>query len=442
MNNTRKRVLNLALPAMTEFILQMMIGVVDLALIGRLGATAMAASGLSWQLVWFGSSVLLSISIAATAVVARFVGRTDFRLASRSAGQCLLLSSILSLIIAGLYALFPEILLKWLNAKPEVIDLGRSYLKILAITFFFRNITMAGNSILRGAGDTKFPMITTGITNIINIFFAYTLIFGKLGFPNLGLNGSAIASVVSRTIGCLIIVGLLIKGHYNIKIHFRDYFFWDIPLIKRILRVGSPAFIEELFQTSSAIVYLWLVASLGTLALAAHQVALKAESFSYMPGLGFAVSAATLMGQSLGAKRKDLATKNCLESVFWAVLVMSFMGVIFYLIPHLIVRIFTPEKDVIVLGGQCLKIIALAQPIQAVMFVLMGSLRGAGDTAYTMKVTALGSWGVRITLTYLLAIKLGWGLAGAWWAMLADMFFRAICVAVRFAKGKWYEIKI
>ena len=174
------------------------------------------------------------------------------------------------------------------------------------------------------------------------------------------------------------------------------------------------------------LIYTMIVSSLGTVSYAAHQVALNAESFSFMPGAGFAVASTALVGQSLGAELPEQAEEAGKISRNLAVLVMSTMGVVFFVAPRFFVRIFSSDPEVIELATVCLRLVAVSQPALAVWMVLAGGLRGAGDTRSIMRIVTISFLGVRVGLAYILAIQLGLGLVGAWIAMIVDLFLRGL----------------
>jgi len=181
---------------------------------------------------------------------------------------------------------------------------------------------------------------------------------------------------------------------------------------------------------------------LGTVSYAAHQVALNAESLSFMPGAGFAVAATTLMGQNLGAGRPEDAERAGRISRNLGILVMASMGLVFFLIPGPIVRIFSQDPEVVSLAVICLRLVAIAQPSLAVWMILAGGLRGAGDTRAIMKMVLVSFLGVRVVLAYVLALRLGMGLIGAWIGMVADLFLRSLLIQWRFNRGEWKFVKV
>lgn len=441
--NIRGLILSLSWPAIVRMLLVMSVGIVDIMMIGRLGEEdPLAAVGLSNQYLWLFYSLIGGVSVGTTALIAQHLGAKEREEASRIAKQSILLGSLLALAVSIPTALNSEQLILWLGATDKVAELGGAYLRIvLGVLFFSFNLWMV-NAIFQGAGNTKTPMYIMAFVNTLNIALDYLLIFGIGPFPKLGVIGAATASAVSRILGAVIGWTLLLKGRYGVTLSLGGVLKPYLREMKRILWVGIPASIEMLLRSGSNLFYMFIIASLGTTAIAAHQVAIRAESFSYMPGFGFAIAATTIVGQNIGAGKRERAERSGLEASYLALLFMGFMGIIFFLFPFQFMGIFTVNERVIELGAPCLMIVALSEPGLALNMVLAGGLRGAGDTKYPMIITGFGSWCIRLPLAYFLAITLGYGLIGAYMAMTFDVILRGIIMLVRFRSEKWKEMNL
>ncbi|HEY3315104.1 MAG TPA: MATE family efflux transporter [Bacillota bacterium] len=185
-----------------------------------------------------------------------------------------------------------------------------------------------------------------------------------------------------------------------------------------------------------------IVAGLGTIVYAAHQIAINITNLSFMPGLGFSIAATTIVGQCLGQKRPDWAEKSAYETRLMGMIVASSMGLLFFFGGPLIMRLYTADPEVIRLGSIALKVVAIIQPAQSTAFILSGGLRGAGDTTWPVISTAIGVWGFRVVLSFTFVKVLGWGLAGAWWAMAADQLVRSLFISTRFKGGRWKRVLV
>jgi Na+-driven multidrug efflux pump len=356
-----------------------------------------------------------------------------------------------------------------LRAPADVVGPGARYLSIVSTTFVLAAWMFIGNAALRGSGDTRSPMLVMLAVNVVNIAVAYLFIYGPGPFPELGVEGSALGAAVGRGVGGLLVTGLLLRGRAirrrsgaageeeqeagaalgNVgapaagvdRLRLRPRLLRPDALpLRRILNIGLPAGAEQLMMRLGMITYATTVAALGTAAFAAHQIALQAESLSYMPGFGFAVAATTLVGQGLGAGDPGRAKADTYQAWRLALVLMSFMGLIFFFFPEQIMSIFIDDPVVIRLGVWPLRLVAFSQPMLATMMVFAGALRGAGDTRATLGITAAGLWLARVPLAFLLTPTLG--LVGAWIAMGVDLNLRGLGMFLRFRSGKWASIKV
>jgi multidrug resistance protein, MATE family len=294
---------------------------------------------------------------------------------------------------------------------------------------------------LRGAGDTRTPMKVMAAVNVVNIVVAYTLINGAGPFPALGVAGSALGAAFGRTSGCLVVLAILLRGKGGLRLSLPSLRL-DTTQLRRVINVGIPAGMEMLSMRLGMTIFAAVVASLGTAAYAAHQVVMTSESLSFMPGFGFSVAAATLVGQGLGAKSPQRAEHNALASWRWAVVFMSAVGLIFFSFPEYFMRFFTNDPDVISQGIMPLRLIAIAQPLLATTMVVAGGLRGAGDTRGPFLVTTLGIWAVRLPLGFFLVRTTSLGLSAAWITMIVDQGVRSIFFLLRFRAGRWKNVRV
>jgi len=433
----------LAWPVIAEMALQTVSSVVDMAMVGRLGAARVAAVGLTFHPIFLVMAVFMGIAVGTTALVARFVGAGSWEEAGSVTRQSLLLALVLGLFTALSGYLLAEPIVRWMGASPEVTVLGASYLRWsmpgLLFLFIFNVLTGA----LRGAGDMKTPLKVNIILNLFKIAANYPLIFGWRGFAGLALEGAALATTLARALGTTILLLIVLRdARGQRRLELRRGWSLDWPLIRRIMNIGLPAAGERIITSLGQVLYARMVAGLGTVIYAAHSIGLNVESFSYMPGMGFATAATTLVGQRLGAGKREEAAQTGWGTLRLALAVMGTMGALFFLFPEPFMRIYTREPAVIGYGVLALRIVAFSQIPEGMGFVLSGALRGAGDTRYVLNVTIIGMWLVRLGLTYLFVATWGWGLAGAWVAMTMDWVVRAVLLYFRFRGSAWQRIEV
>jgi putative MATE family efflux protein len=298
-----------------------------------------------------------------------------------------------------------------------------------------------GNASLRGAGNTRAAMMVMTVVNVLNIIVSWVAVNGPFGLPQLGVAGSALGATTGRVVGCMLVMSLLLRGHNGLQLTWRD-FRVEFGLVKRILRIGLPTGVERTLMRIGKMVFLRALASIGTIALAAHAVALRAESLSFMPGFGFAVAGTTLVGQALGARDPERAAQSGMITFQMAAALMAVMGLVFVLVPRPLIAIFTDDIAVIEMAVTPLRIVGFIQPLLAASMVFPGCLRGAGDTRYPMLITSISVWAIRVPSVFLLGLALGWGLDGAWLGMAIDLVVRGTLFFLRFRSGRWQEARV
>jgi putative MATE family efflux protein len=434
----RINIWKLAWPAILRMAFQTSVGIVTLILVGNyfMGAKAVAAIGLAQRVMFLIIGMMSALGVGTTALVAHHYGAGAKEKIRIVVSQSILIAIAGAVVLALFLDKFGPTMLRLMmldNPDMEIIAIGSSYLRIVGYSMIIGLIMMIINSALQGMGDMKTPMYFTIGMNLLNITLGVILI------PSLGLTGAGLAEGISRAAGGIFALVLLLKGRLVFKISTKDLLQWQPKVVKEILRIGLPSAGEQFVRQSSQIIYTVLIASLGTVAIAANQVVMTIQSISFMPGFGFGVAATTFVGQALGAQKPEDAEKYGYETNNFAMVFMGLMGVIFFIWARPLAQIFVPDAQVVELAATCLKIVAFAQiPTSAVM-VLNGGLRGAGDTRWVMYVTVFGQWGIRLGLS-LLMIRAGMGLVGVWIAMAADMTIRSVLVLYHYRSGRWKEV--
>jgi putative MATE family efflux protein len=441
LSRDRQHIVALAWPAVVGNIMYTLTSLVDMIMVGSLGAPSLAAVGLGGLLIWVSYGVMASVATGTTALVARFTGAKEEGMTERVLGQSLALVAFFSVFLTLLAFSYAEDFLHLIGAEGEVVALGGEYLRMVFLATFFIFFAFVTEGALRGAGDTKTPLKIDLAINAFNLTLDYLLIYGKFGFPKLGVMGAGIASASSFTIGSLLYLAVLLSGRYAVSLK-RGSLSFDLIMMRRILRIGVPSSVERLVMSGSMVVYTTIIVGFGTAALAAHQVGLRIESLSFMPGIGFAVAATALVGQNLGAKKQERAYSMAWETSKLCALLMSLVGVVLFFFPENFVHLFTGDDEVVKLGVIYLRLVAISQPSLALTFVLAGALNGAGDTRWVMYTTVFGLWFFRLPLAYLLGVTMAYGVFGAWVAMIIDIYARSLLLGFRFKSGKWMEVKV
>jgi putative MATE family efflux protein len=431
----------LALPTMAASVVQSANSFLDRIFVGRLGAEALAAVGVGSQLLFLTMALAMAVSTGATAIVARMVGANDQRSLRAAARQALGIALTLGVAFTGLgYLLLPQII-RWYGLEPGADAQARLFLGWALLGAPASFIMMGLSGTFRGLGDTRSPMYASIVATIVHVVGDYLLIFGKFGFPQLGIQGAGIAMALSLWAGA----GMLwIQQWFSAR---RELAIPALPVLewwRRILRIGLPASARTFIYTTSSVVFTGILAATaaGTAAVAALPIGLTAESIAFMPGFAFAIAASALVGQALGAKNERLAERFGWTAAWQSCAVMTTMAVVFYVFAEQFAGLFTTDPQVKALAVAYLRINAITEPLLAFGMTLAGALQGAGDSLKAMLATFLTQWVVRVPLAYLLAFGLGWDAQGAWWAMALSSGFSGLLMIALFRHGGWKKVKV
>jgi putative MATE family efflux protein len=300
-------------------------------------------------------------------------------------------------------------------------------------TVFVLSLSLLASGVLRGVGDSRTPMLISAGANVINVIVSYGLIFGELGMPELGAVGSAWGTFIARALGFAALFFVMWRGVRGVSIRGAAGWAPHFELARQILRIGIPAATEQMLNSVAFLSLSIVIAQLGTLALAAHRIALNAMSLSFLPGLGFAMAATALVGQSVGAKRYREGQAVATIATRWAMVWMGLLGVVFFFFPDLVLRVFTDDPVVISQGAGALRAIAITQPLWAINMVQSGALRGTGDSQYPLRVGTSSIWAA-VILGAVLATVLDAGLPVIWSAFLVTSPVAAILFTRRFRR--------
>lgn len=430
----REKIFHLSLPAVGENLFKTIFSFVDMAFVGYIGSTALAGVGLSNQVIFIFMAIMFSLNIGTVVLISQNIGAGREEKARYSAYQSIYLGLIISFVFATFPLFFSKGIFALFNTTEELKTYASSYFFwIMAPSVVFVFSFMFGG-VLRGFGDTKTPFKISAFANSLNILLDYILIFGKFGFPALGVVGAAVATSISRGIAVLIYLFILFNRKGKIKLTFK-FPKIDFYIIGKIFSIGFPASVERFMFTFGNLFFAAIVLTLGPQSFAAHRIAINVESLSFNAGLGFAIATTTLVGQVVGFGEIDNAKKIAYEAMKITTILMGSVGFFIFLFPDLLIRIFTSEIQVIDQARIAVRIVSLAQPLLATIFILGGAFRGGGNTKTPMISTGIGVWLIRIPFSYLFVRILGLGIRGAWYAVVLDMAFKASFLWINFVKN-------
>jgi putative MATE family efflux protein len=448
----------LALPVLAGHLLDMFVGFTDTWLTGNYLATPehLAAMNLVAYLLWLMVSLFSLVSIGTTALVARFVGAEDWRLARHIANQALFLGALVCVLPLVLVAVIGRPLVASLGLHDDAAALTLRYLWLVLPAVPAIMLEQVGTAALRGAGDTVTGMVAMIVTNAVDILASFALVRGLGPIPALGWDGLAIGTTIGYYAGGLIILVRLARGRAGIKIE-RHLLRPDPSLIRRMLRISLPGGIDILSMIGCHLIFVRIVNALGNVPAAAHGIAIKIESLSFMPGAAFQIAAATMVGQLLGARQSHRAAHTIYVACATTGAIMCTIGAVLFVAADWLGAQFV-SSDQVAIGEQAselVRIVCLSQPALAVLMVLTGAMRGAGDTRWPLAFTFVGFVVVRIPLGLALAwseITLPWsgavvklfdlGIRGAWYAMVIDLYIRCAMAIGRFLHGGWKRVEV
>lgn len=448
--NIDKRVWKLAIPAIGENLLATSLMIVDTLMISRFGNVPIAASAVAGVIVWRSFMTLGCIERGTTAMVARYYGERNMERLCRTVAQSIYMAAGIGLILSVLGAVYSEQLLRWMKAPPDVVIAGKPFLQVIFLASIPRMFFFVAAASIRGAGDTRSPMWITLWMNVINIVLNYLLIFGHFGFPKLGLLGSGISTAFAILFSAVAILWVMFSGRSHFRLRARHFRF-DPGLLRTMWRISFPSFFEELIISAGFLLFFTYIATMGTDILSAHRVSTNIESLSFMAGFGFSIAASTLVGQSLGMGRVDLARTSFRRTTALCVIVMSVVAVFLIVFGRQVVMAFAPEytfsspaaaREFHQLAYTLLVIAALEQPLLGVTMTLSGALRGAGDTISPMITSFVGTIIVRAGVCYVLAFTLNFGIYGVYVGTAIDWALRSTILFYLYKTGRWSRIKV
>lgn len=423
----RKDIVTLIAPILASNILEMLVGIISMALIGNLSSIAIASMGLSLRvrgLVW---AVYKGVAIGAQVVVAQAYGISNDERVKKATQQTVGSVALISLAIVGTMWFFPEPFLKIFNAKAELLEMSKSLLKVVALGFPFLGTVIVISGALQGKGDAKTPLYINTIMNVLNVVIGFILVKGLFGIPAMGLMGAGWAMVLAQMIAAIIGIVVLVSRNGALGgATWRGFFKFTASEMRSIYKTGIPSVIESLFWQISSILLIRSILTYGDDALAAYQLGLQAESIAYMPAAGFQVAATAYVGKYLSAKKVKLAKAYLKEIVFWAVIVSIVGGGLLVFLPKVILGMMTPHQHLIAMGTVYLIYCGLAQVPQNVAGVLGGALRGAGYTTIPMISAGIGLYLVRIPIAFIAAYWMHWSINIIFLAIAIDMGVRLI----------------
>lgn len=443
-----RRLFRLAVPAMGEQLLVFCVGLFDTWLAGRIDTSASTAVGLAAYVDWLATLMFNAVGIGTTALVARHWGakqREEANLAfNQAVPLALLVGAFSGLFIYTLAPIFAE-LQSLRKMSPETEAIGIHYLRLAACGHLFHSLTLVSNAALRGSGDMRTPLAVLAVINGVNVLAATSCVYGW-GVPAQGVYGIVLGTLTARLVGFGVVLFLLLKGRSGLRLRL-SLLIPKMEWMRRMLRIGVPAFGDGLLTWAGHFLFIMIIANLapgelGRAYYATHMVAINIEALSYLPAVAIGTSAATLVGQSLGAENPLAAWKAGHRAALACALYALVTAALYFFGAETIFAIMHRDPLVRQIGGATFRYLTIYQIPLVMLIVYTSVLRGAGDTRTPMVFTILGTLLVRVPVAYLFGIYWQGGLLGAWAGMMTDVWVRCLLAGTYFFRGTWLKTKV
>ena len=426
----------LAWPMTVSGLVQMLGPTIDMIWVGRLGAASIAGVGVAGTAVMLINAARMGLNTGTRAMLARFVGAEDFEGANHIAQQALVISAGFAVVMAIVGIALAAPLLRLLGVEADVVSEGAAYMRIVFAGSIFMSFGMMAQGTMQAAGDAVNPMKITIGTRILHTALCPFLIFGWSIFPRLGVSGAAATNIASQGVGAAIMLWFLFSGRTRLKPTLKNFRF-DGETIWRIVKIGIPASITGLERSLANFVLMWLVAPFGTLAVAAHSLVQRVDTFLHMPAMGVGQASGVLAGQNLGAGQPERAEKTgwMAAGMFSIVMFMGSIAIWFW--AEYIVRIFNSEPELVEIASTFLRIEIVSYIVFGLVMVLANCLNGVGDTWPPMITTLVTLWGVQVPMAYYLPKVTNLGVYGVRWGIVTAIALRAVIYSIYFKMGRW-----
>lgn len=432
----------LSIPMILEMAMESVFAVVDIFFVSRLNnSDAVAVIGLTESMLALVYSLAWGVSMGATALVARRVGEKDPDGAAVAAVQAIWVGVFSSLLITIAGVFFYKDLLLLMGASPSVIAIGSGFTFWMLTGNISIMMLFLINGIFRGAGNAAIAMRALWLANLINMALDPLLIFGVGFFPELGVEGAAIATNIGRGLGVVFQLYYLFSNKSIVKLH-RNNIKLDWKIIVQVLKVSAGSTGQFLISSASWVFLARIISHFGSAAMAGYTIAIRVIVFTILPSWGLANASATLVGQNLGAGQPERAENSVWKTGFYNMVFLGFVMILFLLLSAPILRFFTNDAEVIAYGTRCLQIVAFGYLFYGYGMVITQSFNGAGDTRTPIYLNFFGFWCFQIPLAYLLAIQLNFGPDGVYAAIAIAESAIAVAGILLFRRGKWKLVKV
>lgn len=437
-----KNTIHIAWPSVLESFSVNLAGMIDIMMVGSLGTSAIAAVGLTSQPKMLALGFFFALNTAVSSIVARRKGEENREGANQVLRLALLLTIGFTIIIAACCVVFAHPIISFAGSQPDTHEMAVEFYRLTMLGILFTTISMVINSAQRGAGNTRISLVTNVLSTAVKTILNLLLISGNLGFPALGIRGAAIATVIGQAFACLLSIRSIFTKTGFIQFNAANGYFADKLSRSSMVKVGGSALVEQVCLRVGFLLFVKTIASLGTTEMAAHQIGMNMMSLTFSIGDGFSIAAVTLIGQSLGQKRPDLAKLYGSTCQRIGLCCAGVISIFYILFGRDLFALFDTNPTVLDYGVNIMRILSVILFLQIAQVVQFGCLRGAGDTRFTAAVSLISVTIIRPGMSWLLCYPLGMGLIGAWLGTGCDQVVRFLLSYLRFRSGKWTKLKL
>ena len=420
-------------------------GMVDSLMVSSMGASAVAAVGLTTQPKFMGLALFFAMNVSVSALVARRRGEKNQRSANQILLVAILFVIVATVVISSACVMWANEIINFCGSAPETHEPAVIYYRIIMGCMIFNVLSMVINAAQRGSGNTMIAMRTNIVSNVVNIIANYLLIQGHLGFPALGIAGAAIATVFGTVIACIMSFASLFRRDGFVSIYYimEQQIRPALEPVISIIKLGFSVFIEQILMRVGFMSTAMMAAKMGTNALAAHQVGMNILGLTFSFGDGMQVAAAVArMERSLGEGSPDKAKAYGKTCRMIGLGISCVLAVVYFFGGEWLYHLFFAEQEIVDIGVMIIRIMIIIVLFQVSQVIYMGCLRGAGDTTYTAIASTISVTIIRTSASYFFGFVMGLGMAGIWMGILADQISRFLFASIRFKQGKWTKIHI
>ncbi len=433
-----KRLLILSVPIIIQQFIQAALNMVDTVMIGRLGSDEIAAVGIANQVFFFVMLIIFGINSGVSVFIAQFYGRDDHKNIKKTMGVSLVSGVIVGAVFCIIAISFPRQLMSLFIDDMHVVELGVSYLRIVAYSYIFMAVSLSFGVASRGVGKTVVPMLVTAVALSVNTTLNYGLIFGNFGLPELGVEGAAIATLVARIIEFILMITIIYGSKSLLAASFKDLLAFDTEFFKKIFIKAGPVLMNEIFWSLGTIVYMWSIGQIGAEAVASYQITLSAYRFYEVAFVGFASAASVMVGNSIGAGDEELA-KHYAKNISTRSIIFSFgVSLIMFILAPLILKFFNVSEGVMIDSLKLFNLYCVYGVFRMYnLMKIVGVFRGGGDTKFAM-FTEMGCvWLIGVPMALIGSRVLHLSVFYVVWMILTEEVVKAVICRHRFKSEKW-----